>query len=98
MSKLEKLTITAYKDSKYKKKVTEDGVYIAMINPEKLDWQCSIRYNAETAQNNSKRPAKYEESEQTWTIDLVIHCTGAVDPARVSMKDEIDLLREVAYN
>jgi Contractile injection system tube protein/LysM domain len=89
------LTFVAYKNETFTTPVGKP--YEVMLNPDKLQWDRSIKYNDE-APPGSEPSLKYKQSDQaTLSFDLVIDCTGVVDSDRVDLPGEIKKLSDVIY-
>jgi len=104
---MELMQITGYKDEEFRNilKVGVDPIvvnpYSVMINPESIKWQRNISYNDEQAPNTSTASQKYKATpSDTLNFDIVIDCTGIVDPDRTVMSKEIKSLEKLvsAYN
>ncbi len=97
MSHFVNLTIAAFSDQSYTTPLL-DKIYIAMLNPESIKRGRSIEYTDESAVGSSAPTNKYKKSAgETLSFDLVIDCTGVVDPLRVIMAVEMELLTRTIY-
>ncbi|MBK7389174.1 MAG: hypothetical protein KBH11_08480 [Bacteroidia bacterium] len=97
---LEKLQITGYTDNEYQSQLSGDP-YSCMLNPESLKWNKRIEYNKQQPPDSSSTAQKYKRTpSDTLDFDIIIDCTGIVDPQRVNLSDEIEELEKIvfAYN
>jgi hypothetical protein len=73
--------------------------YSVMINPETIKWDRSIEYNEQQAPDSSSASQKYKSTpSEILSFDIVIDCTGIIDPLRTFMLIEIAALEKVVYN
>jgi Contractile injection system tube protein len=92
------MKIVAYSDGSFTTKVN-GGDYEAMLNPEKLQWNRSIKYNEEASIDSSAPASKYSNTlSEKLSFELVIDCTGVVDSKRVNLPSEISKLSKVIYD
>src|SRR5471032_1049755 len=92
------MRIVAYSDEKFATKVPK-GDYELMLNPDKLQWGRSIQYNEEAAVDASAPSPKYNKTHsEKLSFDVVIDCTGVIDPTRVDLPAEIAQLSKVIYD
>jgi len=95
---LQLIKITGYTDEEFLKPVSGQE-YTAMINPESITWQRAIEYNEEQPPNTSSASQKYKSTPcDKLNFDIVIDCTGIVDPNRLSLTAEIKLLEQTVYD
>jgi hypothetical protein len=72
--------------------------YSVMINPDSIKWGRSIDYNTQQPPDSSSPSQKYKSTpSETLSFDIVIDCTGIVDPLRTFMQIEIAALENVIY-
>ncbi|MCA2997709.1 MAG: LysM peptidoglycan-binding domain-containing protein [Rhodocyclaceae bacterium] len=92
------LQLTAYSDGTFNTKVA-GGSYEVMLNPDKLQWNRKVQYNEETSIDSSAPSSKYNKTpSEKLSFDLVIDCTGVVNPKRLDLPSEIDQLCKVIYD
>ncbi|WP_174236922.1 hypothetical protein [Mucilaginibacter sp. L196] len=91
------LRITGYTDGNFQK-AFRSKPYTVMINPDSVKLQRSIEYNEQQAPDSSSASQKYKSTpSDKLNFDIVIDCTGIVDPKRISMPDEITALENIIY-
>jgi hypothetical protein len=94
---LQLITITGYTDEEFLKPVSGQQ-YTAMINPESITWNRAIEYNEEQPPNTSSASQKYKSTPcDKLNFDIVIDCTGIIDPNRLNLTSEIKLLEQTVY-
>jgi hypothetical protein len=89
---LELLTITGYQDASFSTP-TADEAYTVMINPDALHWN-RILASDQNSVNAKTKPIP----QVNLSFDLIIDCTGIVDPDRVNLTDEITQLEQNVYS
>jgi len=94
---LQPIILTAYTDENYTSAI--DGLkYKTMINPDSITWQRSIEYNKKQPPNTSSPSQKFKATpSDQLNFDIVIDCTGVVDPNRLSMNNEIASLEKTVF-
>lgn len=91
-----KMKMIAYKDGSFRQRVSD---YTVMLNPEALKIDRQTVYTKKQAINSSASSDKYESSPgATLNFDLVLDCTGIVDPKRTDLPEEIKTLQKVIYD
>jgi len=90
---LELLVITGYKDEAFQQEVS-GSPYTLMINPDSLHWNREIAKN-ETGETSQVQKGKI--STVNLKFDIVIDCTGIVDPTRIDLTSEIQNLEGQLY-
>jgi hypothetical protein len=91
------LRITGYTDENFQK-AFRSKPYSVMINPESIKVQRSIEYNEQQAPDSSSASQKYKNTpSDKLNFDIVIDCTGIVDPKRTSMAAEVTALENIIY-
>lgn len=95
---LELMRITGYQDENFKKRI--DGrPYVVMINPDSIKWQRNIEYNDEQPPDSSSASQKYKSTpSDKLNFDIVIDCTGIINPKRTDMVTEINTLEKIAFS
>ena len=94
---LELLKITGYEDENFSNAVAGEP-YEVMINPESIKWNRSITYNEQQPIDSSSTSQKYKNTpSDNLSFDLIIDCTGVVDPKRVNLTDEIKKLEDIIF-
>lgn len=94
---MELLKITGYTDEEFQTALPGQP-YSVMINPDTIKWQRSVEYNEQQAPDTSSPSQKYKNTPtEKLSFDIVIDCTGIVDPSRTSMSTEIDALESIVY-
>ena len=94
---MELLKITGYTDEEFQTALPGQP-YSVMINPDSIKWQRSVEYNEQQAPDTSSPSQKYKNTPtEKLSFDIVIDCTGIVDPSRTSMSTEIDALESIVY-
>jgi hypothetical protein len=94
---LELLKITGYKDEDFLNKVSGEP-YEVMMNPESIKWNRSISYNEQQPIDSSSSSQKYKNTpSDNLSFDLIIDCTGIVDPKRINLKSEIKKLEDIIF-
>lgn len=97
MASLELLKITGYTDEEFQS-AFEGPPYTVMINPDSVKLQRSIEYNEQQAPATSSASQKYKSTpSDKLNFDIVIDCTGIVDPTRTTMSSEITSLQNIVY-
>ena len=97
MASLELLKITGYTDEEFQT-AFEGSPYTVMINPDTVKLQRSIEYNEQQAPATSSASQKYKSTpSDKLNFDIVIDCTGIVDPTRTTMSTEITALQNIVY-
>lgn len=97
MGSLEPMKITGYTDEQFTKRFPGPP-YLMMLNPESIKWQRSIEYNHQQAPDSSSPSQRYKSTpSDKLNFDVVIDCTGIVDPKRVSMATEITSLENIIF-
>lgn len=96
---LEPLKITGYINEGFTQKLkVKPNEYEVMINPESIKWNRKIDYNTKQPQNTSSPSQTYKSTPLTeLSFDIVIDCTGIVDPKRTKMSSEINKLERIVY-
>ena len=95
---LKLLKIQGYTDKNFTEEL-EGKPYKVMINPESIKWYKSIDYSHQEPAADSPGPCeeyKYTPSDNL-SFDIVIDCTGVVDPNRTNMETEIKALERIIY-
>ena len=94
---MEYLKITGYLDEDFNNEVSGKP-YSVMINPESIKWQGVIQYNEQQPLDSSAPSQKYKSTASAnLSFDIVIDCTGVVDPKRTDMVKEITDLQNIVY-
>jgi hypothetical protein len=94
---LELLQITGYTDEEFQSAIPGQP-YSVMINPDSIKWNRSIEYNEQQAPDSSSPSQKYKSTpSDKLNFDIVIDCTGVVDPTRTSMETEISALKSIVF-
>lgn len=97
MGSLEPMKITGYTDEQFTKRFPGPP-YQMMLNPESIKWQRSIEYNQQQAPDSSSPSQRYKSTpSDKLNFDVVIDCTGIVDPKRVNMATEITTLENIIF-
>lgn len=97
MGSLEPMKITGYTDEKFTKRFPGPP-YLMMLNPESVKWQRSIEYNQQQAPDSSTASQRYKSTpSDKLNFDVVIDCTGIVDPKRINMAKEITTLENIIF-
>lgn len=92
---LQMMKIYGYKDGQFQKK---NGEYIVMLNPESLKWQREIKYNEQQAPDSGGSSKKYQHTPgYKLSFDIIIDCTGVVDPTKTDCSKELKTLQNVVY-
>lgn len=93
---LEPLKITGYTDKEYSS--TFGSPYSVMINPDSIKWQRKVDYNEQQSPDSSSASQKYKSTpSDKLSFDIVIDCTGIVDPKRTDMATEIQALEKIVF-
>lgn len=94
---LQLMKLVAYTDETFQTPLS-GSPYLVMINPDSVKWGRSIEYNEQQPPDSSSPSQKYKSTpSEKLSFDIVIDCTGIVDPQRTSMADEIENLEEIIY-
>ncbi|MGB8195361.1 MAG: hypothetical protein WCF67_25740 [Chitinophagaceae bacterium] len=94
---LEPLKITGYIDEEYRT-AFEGKPYSVMINPDSIKWQRKINYNEQQSPDSSSASQKYKSTpSDQLNFDIVIDCTGIVDPDRTDLSAEIKALEKIVF-
>lgn len=94
---LEKMALTAYKDGQFSEKTGDK--YKVMLNPEKLSLDCPVRYSEKPAPGSIGGTPKYNNTPGSkLSFELVLDCTGIVDPKRANLQREIKRFNKVVYS
>src|SRR5215207_1968338 len=94
---LEPLKITGYTDEEFQT-AFEGQPYSVMINPDSIKWQRKIDYNEQQSPDSSSASQKYKNTpSDKLNFDIVIDCTGIVDPKRTDMSTEISALEKIVF-
>jgi hypothetical protein len=97
MSSLQQMKITGYTDKQFQTPFAGPP-YMVMINPDSIKLQRSIEYNEQQAPDTSTASQKYKSTpSDKLNFDIVIDCTGIVDPTRTTMSTEITTLQNIVY-
>lgn len=97
MGSLEPMKITGYTDEQFKKRFPGPP-YLMMLNPESVKLQRSIEYNQQQAPDSSSPSQRYKSTpSDRLNFDVVIDCTGIVDPKRIDMAKEISTLENIIF-
>lgn len=97
MAGLEPLKITGYTDKTFKTPLSGDP-YMLMINPESIKWERKVDYNSQQPLDSSSPSQNYKSTPSaSLSFDIVIDCTGVVDPKRIKMSKEIGQLERIVY-
>ncbi|WP_264563998.1 hypothetical protein [Flavobacterium sp. N3904] len=97
MASLELMKITGYTDEEFQNKFSENP-YAFMINPDNIKIQKGIEYNEQQAPATSSASQKYKSTpSDKLNFEIVIDCTGIVDPKRIDMAKEITALETIIY-
>jgi len=97
MGSLEPLKLTGYTDEEFTK-LFPGPPYLMMLNPESVKWQRSIEYNQQQAPDSSSASQRYKSTpSDKLSFDVVIDCTGIVDPTRTNMAKEITTLESIIF-
>lgn len=101
---LQKIKITGYSDEDFLDEVDDSEdfdnqpFYEAMINPDTITWQRTVNYNEEQAPDTSSASQTYQSTpSETLSFDIVIDCTGIVDPERTDLIEELEVLQDIIY-
>jgi hypothetical protein len=98
MASLELMKITGYTDEEFQNKFSGNP-YSFMINPDNIKIQKGIEYNEQQAPATSSTSQKYKSTpSDKLNFEIVIDCTGIVDPQRIDMAKEIKALETIIYN
>jgi len=91
------MKITGYTDEEFRSQFPGNP-YEVMINPDSIKWNRAIDYNETQAPDSSSASQKYKSSpSDKMNFDIVIDCTGIVDPDRTDMKKEISALEKIVF-
>ncbi len=90
---LELLTISGYTNKTFQKTVSENP-YQLIINPDTLNWSRILTPNIE---NPISKKESHDTSLVNLKFDIVIDCTGIVDPKRTNLIEEIKSLEAQLY-
>lgn len=91
------MKLVAYTDETFQTPLS-GSPYLVMINPDSVKWGRSIEYNEQQPPDSSSPSQKYKSTpSEKLSFDIVIDCTGIIDPQRTSMADEIENLEEIIY-
>lgn len=94
---LELMKITGYTDEEFQIPFAGDP-YLVMINPESIKWNRSVEYNEAQAQDSSSASQRYKNTpSDKLSFDIVIDCTGIVDPKRINMTTEMTALESIVF-
>jgi hypothetical protein len=94
---LQLMKLIAYTDETYQTPAAGQP-YVMMINPDSIKWGRSIEYNEQQPPDSSSPSQKYKSTpSEKLSFDIVIDCTGIIDPSRVSMGDELAALEDIIY-
>ena len=94
---LELMKITGYSDENFTNAISGDP-YTVMMNPESIVWDRSIDYNEQQPIDSSSTSQKYKSTpSENLSFDIVIDCTGVVDPKRTDLSREIKALAAIVY-
>jgi hypothetical protein len=97
MASLELMKITGYTDEEFQNKFSGNP-YSFMINPDNIKIQKGIEYNEQQAPATSSASQKYKSTpSDKLNFEIVIDCTGIVDPKRIDMAKEIKDLETIIY-
>jgi hypothetical protein len=96
MPGLELMKITGYTDEEFQ--TTFGTPYTVMINPDNIKWQRAVEYNEQQAPATSSASQKYKSTpSDKLNFDIVIDCTGVVDPKRTNLVQELNSLESIVY-
>lgn len=94
---LELMKITGYTDEEFQT-AFEGQPYSVMINPDSIKFNRSIEYNEQQAPDTSSASQKYKSTpSDKLNFEIVIDCTGIVDPKRTNMAKEIAALEKIVF-
>ncbi|MEP1489571.1 MAG: hypothetical protein ABJL44_10870 [Algibacter sp.] len=94
---LELMKITGYLDGDFMNKISGDP-YTLMINPNSIKWNRKIQYNEQQPLDASTASQKYKSTpSDELSFEIIIDCTGIVDPKRIDMAKEIKTLEDIVY-
>jgi len=94
---LEYMKITGYLDKNFNNPIDGDP-YKVMINPNSVQLNRKIQYNDQQAINSSAPSQKYKNTpSEELSFEIIIDCTGVVFSKRISMDQEIKLLKNTIY-
>lgn len=94
---LELLTITGYQDNTFNKAISEDP-YQLIINPDSLQWSRVLSQNEANQNVENSIPKKGNTNPiVNLKFEIVIDCTGIVDPERTNLIKEIKSLEGQLY-
>lgn len=95
---LELMKITGYTDEEFQIPFAGDP-YSVMINPDSIKWNRSVEYNEAQAQDSSSASQRYKNTpSDKLSFDIVIDCTGIVDPKRINMTTEMTALESIVFS
>lgn len=97
MSTLPNMTFVAYSDDTYNDPIP-GRQYMVMLNPEKMQFDRSIKYNDETPVGGAPSIKYSQTNTGNLSFELVIDCTGVVDSSRVNLPAELASLSKVIYD
>ncbi|WP_422360463.1 hypothetical protein [Reichenbachiella sp.] len=93
-----KLKITGYTNKLFSKKYTDVGSYSVMMNPESIKLTKGSEYSTKAAPNAGENSPKFKNSKKgQLSFDIVIDCTGVVNPQRVDMAEEISKIEKLTH-
>lgn len=94
---LQLMTITGYTDEEFQNSFEGDP-YTMMINPDSIKWDRANEYNEQQPPDSSAPAQKYKSTpSEKLSFDVVIDCTGIVDPSRANLSNEISALEKIVY-
>ena len=97
MSGLVPMKITGFTDEDFKSPFKGDP-YTVMINPTSLKWSRTIEYTKKQAVGTSAPSQEYQQTPVVnLNFEIIIDCTGVVDPKRTKMSREINILESIVY-
>lgn len=97
MATLEPMKITGYTDEEFQTAFAGPP-YTVMINPDSIKWQRNVEYNEQQPPDSSSGSQKYKSTpSDKLNFDIVIDCTGIVDPKRTDLSAEIAALEKIVF-
>jgi len=91
------MSFQAFSDEDYQSKV--GSPYTVMINPASMKRNQIIEYDSIQSEGSPIPELKYKNTPSyTWSFEIVIDCTGVVDPKKTDLLKEMKTLEKLVYN
>ncbi len=94
---MDKMIFTAYKDGDFQEKA--GFTYDAMLNPEKIDLDRTIKYVDKPKPGASKNSPEFSSAGGSQlSFELIVDCTGVVDSKKTDLPKNLAGFKKVVYD